>query len=113
MNNNLKVSAFSAPLLYDGFGIVITQVMTCGPPVLATEVTKVRGLITNGEGGIAASAPAEAQVLAEAIDALLPDSADAQAADAAARWTIKSLQGGDGSGRHVVEACHDAGLGLT
>jgi starch synthase len=87
--------------------------MACGLPVIATEATGVRELVTDGVEGIVVSAPPDAQVLAEAIDCLLSDRERARAMGAAARRKVESLDGWDRYGHQLVEAFRDARPGLA
>ena len=57
--------------------------MACGLPVIATEATGIRELITDGVEGFVVPAPPDADPLAGAIETLLSDSDRAQAMGAA------------------------------
>ena len=103
-----RASVFVLASVHDGFGLVIAQAMACGLPVIATEATGVRELITDGVEGIVVSAPPNAQVLAEAMDYLLSDGERARAMGAAARRKVESLGGWDCYGRQLVDAFRDA-----
>jgi starch synthase len=102
-----RASVFVLAPVHDGFGLVIAQAMACGLPVIATEATGVRELITDGVEGIVVSASPDAQTLAEAMDSLLSDSDRAQAMGAAARRKVESFGGWDRYGRQVVPAFRD------
>jgi glycosyltransferase involved in cell wall biosynthesis len=108
-----RASVFVLASVHDGFGMVIAQAMACGLPVIATEATGVRELVTDGVEGIVVSAPPDAQVLAEAIDCLLSDRERAQAMGAAARRKVESLGCWDRYGHQLVEAFRDARPGLA
>jgi alpha-maltose-1-phosphate synthase len=108
-----RASVFVLASVHDGFGMVIAQAMACGLPVIATEATGVRELVTDGVEGIVVSAPPDAQVLAEAIDCLLSDRERARAMGAAARRKVESLGGWDCYGHQLVEAFRDARPGLA
>lgn len=105
-------SVFVLASVHDGFGMVIAQAMACGLPVIATEATGIRELITHGVEGIVVPAPPNAQTLAEAIDSLLADSHRAQAMGAAARSRVESFGGWDRYGRQIVTAFRE-GSGLA
>ena len=103
-----RASVFVLASVEEGLSLVIAQAMACGLPVIATEATGVRELITDGVEGIVVSAPPDAQVLAEAMDCLLSDSERARAMGAAARRKVESLGGWDRYGRQLVDAFRDA-----
>ena len=108
-----RASVFVLASVEEGLSLVIAQAMACGLPVIATEATGVRELITDGVEGIVVSDPPDAQVLAEAIDCLLSDRERARAMGAAARRKVESLGGWDRYGRQLVEAFRDARPGLA
>ena len=108
-----RASVFVLASVEEGLSLVIAQAMACGLPVIATEATGVRELITDGVEGIVVSAPPDAQVLAEAIDCLLSDGERARAMGAAARRKVESLGGWDRYGRQLVDAFRDARPGLA
>ena len=103
-----RASVFVLASVHDGFGLVIAQAMACGLPVIATEATGIRELITDGVEGIVVSAPPDAEVLAEAMDYLLSDGERARAMGAAGRRKVESLGGWDYYGRQLVDAFRDA-----
>jgi glycosyltransferase involved in cell wall biosynthesis len=107
-----RASVFVLASVHDGFGMVIAQAMACGLPVVATEATGVRELITDGVEGIVVPAPPDAGTLAEAMDSLLSDSSRARAMGAAARCKVESFGGWDRYGRQVLAAFRD-GSGLA
>jgi glycosyltransferase involved in cell wall biosynthesis len=102
-----RASIFVLPSVADGFGLVLAQAMACGLPVIATETTGIRELITDGVEGLVVSAPPDAESLAAAIDTLLSDSERAQAMGAAARRKVESFGGWDRYGHQLVAACRD------
>ena len=91
--------------------MVIAQAMACGMPVIATEATGIRELVTDGVEGIVVPAPPDAQTLAEAMDSLLSDTDRARAMGAAARRKVESLGGWDRYGRQLVAAFRDGRSG--
>jgi starch synthase len=103
-----RASVFVLASVEDGFGLVIAQAMACGLPVIATEATGIRDLITDGVEGIIVPAPPDAESLAHAIDTVLSDSDRAQSMGAAARRRAESFGGWDRYGRQLVVACQDA-----
>ena len=46
-----KADVFIFPSLFEGFGMVITEAMSQGTPVIATDRTCAVDLIKNGENG--------------------------------------------------------------
>jgi glycosyltransferase involved in cell wall biosynthesis len=108
-----RASVFVLASVEEGFGLVIAQAMACGLPVIATEATGIRELITEGVEGIVVPAPPDAQTLAEAIDYLLSDTERAQAMGAAARRKVESFGGWDRYGRQVVAAFREGRSGAA
>jgi alpha-maltose-1-phosphate synthase len=106
-----RASVFVLASVHDGFGMVIAQAMACGMPVIATEATGIRELVTDGVEGIVVPAPPDAHTLAEAIDSLLSDTDRARAMGAAARRKVESLGGWDRYGRQVVAAFREGRSG--
>ena len=72
------------PSLFEGFGLVITEAMSQGIPVITTERTAGPDLITHGEDGWLINA-GDTQQLKDAITALLSRPQDVAAAGRAAR----------------------------
>jgi alpha-maltose-1-phosphate synthase len=103
-----RASVFVLASVHDGFGLVLAQAMACGLPVIATEATGIRELISDGVEGIVVPAPPDARSLAEAMDVLLSDSDKARAMGAAGRRRVESFGGWDRYGRQLV-AAFDAG----
>ena len=68
-----RASVFVLASIEEGLALVIAQAMACGLPVIATEATGIRELITDGVEGIVVPDPPDAQTLAEAMDSLLSD----------------------------------------
>jgi glycosyltransferase involved in cell wall biosynthesis len=108
-----RASVFVLASIHDGFGMVIAQAMACGLPVIATEATGIRELITDGVEGIVIPAPPNAQTLAHAIDTLLSDTDRARAMGVAARRRVESFGGWDRYGRQVVAAFREGRSGST
>ena len=106
-----RASVFVLASIEEGLALVIAQAMACGLPVIATEATGVRELITDGVEGIVVPDPRDAQILAEAMDFLLADSERAQAMGAAGRRRVESFGGWDRYGRQVVAAFRDGRSG--
>lgn len=103
-----RASVFVLASVEDGFGLVIAQAMACGLPVIATEATGIRELISDGVEGIVVPAPPDAQTLATAIDSLLSNADRARAMGTAARQKVESLGGWDHYGRQLVRAFDQA-----
>jgi alpha-maltose-1-phosphate synthase len=108
-----RASIFVLASVHDGFGLVIAQAMACGLPVIATEATGIRELITDGVEGIVVPAPPDAQALAEAMDSLLSDNDRAQTMGAAGRRRMESFGGWDRYGRQLVAAFRGGRYGLA
>jgi glycosyltransferase involved in cell wall biosynthesis len=107
-----RASVFVLASVHDGFGLVLAQAMACGLPVIATEATGIRELITDGVEGIVVSAPPDASELAEAMDSLLSDGDRAAAMGVAGRRRMESFGGWDRYGRQLVAAFRDGRAGL-
>jgi alpha-maltose-1-phosphate synthase len=108
-----RASVFVLASVHDGFGMVIAQAMACGLPVIATEATGIRELITDGVEGIVVPAPPDAQTLAEAIGSLLSEPDRARAMGAAARRRAESFGGWDRYGRQIVAAFREGRSAAT
>jgi alpha-maltose-1-phosphate synthase len=108
-----QASIFVLASAEDGFGMVMAQAMACGLPIIATEATGVRELITDGVEGIVVPAPPDAGPLAEAMDSLLSDTGRAQAMGAAARRKVESFGGWDRYGRQLVAAFNEGRRGAV
>ncbi len=99
-----RASVFVLASLEEGLALVQAQAMACGLPVIATEATGVRELVTDGVEGIVVPAPPDAETLAEAMDYMLSDPARAQEMGAAARRRVESFGGWDRYGSQLVAA---------
>ena len=65
-----KSSVFVCPSLSEAFGIVNLEAMSCGTPVIASNVGGIRDIVENGKNGILVP-PNDPIKLAEAIEYLL------------------------------------------
>jgi alpha-maltose-1-phosphate synthase len=108
-----RASVFVLASIEEGLALVIAQAMACGLPIIATEATGVRELITDGVEGIVVPVPPDAQTLAEAMDSLLSDDDRARAMGAAARRKVESIGGWDRYGRQVVAAFREGRFGAA
>jgi starch synthase len=108
-----RASVFVLASIQEGLALVIAQAMACGLPVIATEATGVRELITDGVEGIVVPDPPDAHILAEAMDCLLSDSDRARAMGAAARRKVESFGGWDRYSRQLVAAFRDGRSGAA
>jgi glycosyltransferase involved in cell wall biosynthesis len=106
-----RASVFVLASVEEGLALVIAQAMACGLPVIATEATGVRELITDGVEGVVVPDPPDAQTLAEAMDSVLADSDRAQAMGVAARRKVESFGGWDRYGLQLVAAFRDGRSG--
>ena len=59
--------AFVLPTPYDAFGLVITEAMACGLPVITTPLAGASELLTPGVDGLLVSSPADIDGLAAAM----------------------------------------------
>jgi alpha-maltose-1-phosphate synthase len=99
-----RASVFVLTSIEEGLALVIAQAMACGLPVVATEATGARELITDGVEGLLVSASCEHQALAEAMDSLLSEPSRAEAMGTAARRKVESLGGWEEYGRRLAAA---------
>ena len=99
-----QASIFVLASIHDGLALVIAQAMACGLPVISTEATGARELITDGVEGIIVPGPAYAENLAQAIDELLSDSVRSRAMGEAARRKVEAIGGWERYGRQLVAA---------
>jgi UDP-glucose:(heptosyl)LPS alpha-1,3-glucosyltransferase len=65
--------AFVLPTPYDAFGMVITEAMACGLPVVTTDRAGAAELITHGVDGFVLTDPRDAGPLIRAIETLAGD----------------------------------------
>ena len=78
--------AFVLPTPYDAFGMVITEAMACGIPVVTTDRAGAAEVINNGIDGLILADPDDTSVLARTIEGLADDESDRlQIGQAAAR----------------------------
>lgn len=77
--------AFVFPTRYEPFGMVVTEAMAAGLPVITSTVAGAAEVITPGVDGLVVADPEDAAAFASAIDALLADPERARAMGAAAR----------------------------
>ncbi|MGL5940203.1 MAG: glycosyltransferase family 4 protein [Waterburya sp.] len=62
---------FVLPTTYEPWGLVISEALACGLPVITSSLAGAADLITPGENGILLNDPRSVQELAKAIDTLL------------------------------------------
>lgn len=98
-----RASVFVLASVHEGLAMVIAQAMASGLPVIATEATGARALITNGVEGLIVPA-ADEGALTEAMALLLDQPLLAQEMGRAGHARISSLGGWDEYGRRAVEA---------
>jgi UDP-glucose:(heptosyl)LPS alpha-1,3-glucosyltransferase len=79
--------AFVFPTRYEPFGMVITEAMAAGLPVVTTRAAGAAEVITPGVDGEVVADPDDAAGMAARLDALLADPARRSAMGAAARAT--------------------------
>lgn len=98
-----QASVFVMPSIEDGFGLVITQAMACGVPVIATTNTGAPDVITDGVEGYLVPA-GNAEAIREKVLSLYenPDVRDQMAQAALKR--VQSLGGWDDYGQKAIAA---------
>jgi UDP-glucose:(heptosyl)LPS alpha-1,3-glucosyltransferase len=67
--------AFVLPTPYDAFGMVITEAMACGLPVITTPLAGAAELLTDGVHGWLVASPNDVEPLARAMRTLASDAA--------------------------------------
>lgn len=83
--------AFVFPTRYEPFGMVITEAMAAGLPVVTTASAGASEVITPGVDGLVLEDPDDADALASALDGLLADPARRAEMGTAARETAKRV----------------------
>jgi UDP-glucose:(heptosyl)LPS alpha-1,3-glucosyltransferase len=81
--------AFLLPSLYDEFGMVITEAMACGLPVIVSRHTGASELIETGVNGLINDDPTDHEGLASQMKYLLADPERAAEIGIAARRTVE------------------------
>jgi glycosyltransferase involved in cell wall biosynthesis len=85
------VDAFVFPTRYEPFGMVITEAMAAGLPVVTTAAAGAAEVITPGVDGVIMEDPDDPAALAAALDGLLADPARMREMGAAARETASRV----------------------
>ncbi|HVQ77028.1 MAG TPA: glycogen synthase [Candidatus Binatia bacterium] len=80
---------FVAPSVYEPFGIMNLEAMACATPVVSTAVGGIPDVVVHGETGLLVP-PGDVAALAEAMRALLADSARAAAMGRAGRQRVEA-----------------------
>ena len=80
---------FCLASIQDGFGLVVSQAMACGLPVVVTERTGAADIVDHGVDGFVVPA-GSAEALAEALECLLADPERAQRMGAAGQAKMAS-----------------------
>jgi UDP-glucose:(heptosyl)LPS alpha-1,3-glucosyltransferase len=90
------------PSVYEPFGMVVTEAMASGLPVVASADAGASELITDGASGILVADPTDAPAFASAMAAILRDPARAAAMGTAARAAAQAARW-----ERVVESTED------
>jgi trehalose synthase len=75
--------------LHEGFGLTVTEAMWKGRPVVASAVGGIQDQIEDGVSGILLKDPRDLEALADVLDGLLRDPAEAERLGAAARERVR------------------------
>ena len=95
-------SVYVAPSLYENMPIRILEAMSCGKPVVATNVGAIPEVITNGSNGLLVR-PRDAVGLSAAINALLDDRSLRKRMGKAARRTVEDRYDWDKNVKKIVD----------
>jgi UDP-glucose:(heptosyl)LPS alpha-1,3-glucosyltransferase len=82
---------FLFPTLYDAFGLVVTEAMAAGLPVVTSRAAGAAELIRHGENGWLTSHPWEPKELMEAVSTLTADHGQRSRLGVAARTTAENF----------------------
>jgi glycosyltransferase involved in cell wall biosynthesis len=82
-----RASAFVLPSLFEPFGLVFAEAMSCGLPCISTYTCGVPEIVHDGETGLLVQ-PGDAAALGEALVAVLGDPERARAMGAAGRASV-------------------------
>jgi glycosyltransferase involved in cell wall biosynthesis len=83
--------AFVFPTRYEPFGMVVTEAMAAGLPVITTALAGASEIITPGVNGLLLADPEDADALASAVRYIFSDAARAREMAAAARLTAREV----------------------
>lgn len=97
-----RASLFVLASIEEGLALVLAQAMACGLPVVATESTGVRELVTDGIEGLIVP-PGDTQALTRAFEELIADPERAAEMGAAGRRRVEAFGGWDRYGAQIVE----------
>jgi D-inositol-3-phosphate glycosyltransferase len=98
------------PSLYESFGLVGLEALACGTPVVATPVGAMESILQQGRTGqvVTQSAP---RLLADAIEAFLPDKARKTASAADIRASVTQFSWSKVAAALVAEYAGVCGIG--
>ncbi|HKG43978.1 MAG TPA: glycosyltransferase family 4 protein [Gaiellaceae bacterium] len=98
----LSAKALVAPSLGgESFGMVLTRAFACAAPVIASDITGYRDVMTDETGVLVP--PGDPEALAEAVAALLDDEPRRERLGAAARRVAQERYSWDDIGRRLAE----------
>lgn len=97
-----QAHVFVLPSIEDGFGMVVSQAMACGCPVIVSENTGAADIIENGKEGFIVPIR-NANILAEKMQQLYEDKGLREKMSQAAEKKIKDLDGWDTYGKNYYE----------
>jgi glycosyltransferase involved in cell wall biosynthesis len=92
---------FVLPSLWEGLPMALIEAMASGLPIVATDVSGTRQVLTHGETGFVVP-PGDAQRLKEAIHYLLSDPPQARALGAAAQRRIEDFSAQKQAQEHIA-----------
>lgn len=96
----VAADVYAFPSRHEGFAIAPLEAMACGVPVVAADVSGIREVLADGEGGVLV-APGDASALSRALGALLDDGRLAHEVGARARDRVVTAYSYEPVGRRL------------